>query len=291
MDVALSRRRFVQAGLAGLVAAPLIAQPRTLVDGLHIGLQTFSMRGIRYPDLVAAVQQTGIGECELFSAQLDPARVAAADLDYFKDVRAKFKQAGMTIFTYNPRFVTGGRGRRGGMGGARTSPPPPRPVPAPPLTDAQIEGIFAGAQALGAPTLSGQMPLATVQRIVPFAARHRMITAVESTDPDELIKAAALSPWLRMSVDIGNFTRLGLDALSFVKDQYEHLLSVHLKDCKIHGTSVPFGQGDAPIKEVVRFLAGKRGGVRAYIDCDYPGTGTSAAEVQRCFAYVHTCLA
>jgi sugar phosphate isomerase/epimerase len=94
-----------------------------------------------------------------------------------------------------------------------------------------------------------------------------------------------------MDVDIGDFTRAGHDALQFVKDNYTHLLDVHLKDCKFQGVSVPFGQGDSHMKEVLQFLRDKKLHVRANIDCDYPGTGSSVDEVKKCFDYVKSCLA
>lgn len=281
------------ATVAGLASAAMAAQRTSAIDGVHVGLQTFSLRGIRYPELVEAVRQTGMGEIELFSVQVEPTAADVPDvqkwrdtvpLDYYGAIRTKFNQAGITIHTYNPRFSSGGgRGRRGAA-------PVQRP-PAPPLTDAQIERIYTCARALGAESISGQIPLETARRLAPFAARHRTLTAVESVDPAELVQVAALSPWMRVSVDIGNFARLGLDGLQFVKDHYAHLLSVHLKDCKFQGASVPFGEGDAHMKEVLQFLARQHGAVRANIDCDYPGTGTSVAEIEKCLAYVRACLA
>ena len=57
------------------------------------------------------------------------------------------------------------------------------------------------------------------------------------------------------------------------------------------GVSVPFGQGDSQMKEILQFLKQKRSSVRARIDCDYPGTGSSVDEVQKCVDYVKAALA
>ncbi len=305
---AVSRRQFVQFGLAGLASAAMAAKLHSVVDGLHIGIQTYSLRGFRYPELVSAIQEVGIGECELFSVQVEPTAADAPDimkwrdtvsLDYFKDIRKKFNQAGITIYTYNPRFgAGGGRGARGrgpnaGTAGpsAPPAPPPAAPPPAPPITDAQIDRIFQFTKALGAKTLSSNMPIDMVKRVAPFAERHKIMVAVASTNPDLLTQVPAISPWLRMDVDIGDFTRAGQDALQFVKDNYQHLLDVHLKDCKFKGASVPFGTGDSHMKEVLQFLRDKKSQARANIDCDYPGTGTSVDEVKKCYDYVKSCLA
>ncbi len=299
---ALSRRQFFQFGLAGLASAAMAAKLHSVIDGLHIGIQTYSLRGLRYPDLVSAVQEVGIGECELFSVQVEPTAASAPDimkwrdtvsLDYFRDIRKKFNQAGINIYTYNPRFGAGAAGRgRGTLAGQLGSGMPAvAPPPTPPLTDAQIDRIFEFTKALGAKNLSSNMPLDMVRRVAPFAEKHKIVVAVASPNPDLLTQVPPISPWLRMDVDIGDFTRAGQDGLQFVKDNYRHLLDVHLKDCKFQGVSVPFGTGDSHMKEVLQFLAGKKTQVRAMIDCDYPGTGTSVDEVKKCYEYVKSCLA
>jgi sugar phosphate isomerase/epimerase len=313
----VSRRQFVQFGLAGMASAALAAKLHSVVDGLHIGIQTFSLRGMRYPDIVSAIQEVGIAECELFSVQVEPTAADAPDimkwrdtvsLDYFKDVRKKFNQAGITIYTYNPRFgAGGGRGSRGrgpnagaaagGPGGAPAavpqSPatPPAAPPPAPPVTDAQIDRIFEFTKALGAKSLSTQMTADMAKRVAPFGEKHKIIVAVASSNPGVLTQIPSISPWLRIDLDIGDFTRAGHDSLQFVKDNYEHLLDIHLKDCKFQGASVPFGTGDSHMKEVLQFLRDKKSQARANIDCDYPGTGTSVEEVKKCYDYVKSCLA
>jgi sugar phosphate isomerase/epimerase len=320
LSSALSRRQFVQFGLAGVASAALAAKIHSVVDGLHIGIQTYSLRGLRYPDLVSAIQQAGIGECELFSAQVEPAAADVPDimkwrdtvsLDFFKDIRKKFNQAGIDIYTYNPRFGAGGGGRgRGGPNaapangpapagassapGAPAAPPatPPAAAPPPPqITDAQIDRIFEFTKALGAKTISSALSLDMAKRIVPFAEKHKMLVAVSSTNPDILTQVPPISPYLRIDLDIGDFTRAGHDSLQFVKDNYEHLLDIHLKDCKFKGPSVPFGTGDSHMKEILQFLRDKKTQIRANVDCDYPGTGTSVDEVKKSFDYVKSCLA
>src|SRR5690348_7318855 len=174
---AVSRRQFVQLGLAGLASAAMAAKLHSVVGGLHIGIQTYSLRGLRYPDLVSAIQEVGIAECELFSVQVEPTAADAPDimkwrdtvsLDYFKDIRKKFNRAGIAIYAYNPRFgAGGGRGARGrgpnggpavapGAAGEPPAPatPPAAPPPAPPITDAQIDRIFEFTKALGAKNIS-----------------------------------------------------------------------------------------------------------------------------------------
>jgi len=310
-----TRREFVQIGMAGLAAAAApatgAAKLHSVVNGLHIGIQSFSLRGLRYPDLVGAIQQVGIGECELFSVQIEPTAADAPDilkwrstisLDFFKAIRKKFNQAGIEIITYNPRFgAGGGRGRGagapGGAGGAngapQAAPAPAGPTPAAPapVTDDQIDQIFEFTKALGAKSLSTQMTVDMAKRLAPFAEKHKIIVAAASTNPDILTQIPPISPWLRMDLDIGDFTRAGHDSLQFVKDNYQHLLDIHLKDVKVGTGSVPFGTGDSHMKEILQFLRDKKSQIRANVDCDYPGTGTSVDEVKKSYDYVKSCLA
>jgi sugar phosphate isomerase/epimerase len=305
---AVSRRQFVQLAAAGLASAALASKIHSVVDGLHIGIQTFSFRGLRYPDVVSAVRQVGIGECELFSVQVEPTAADAPDimkwrdtvpLDYFKDIRKKFNQAGIDVFTYNPRFGAGGGGRgRGGPnaapanGPAGAAPPAaPQAPPTPQITDAQIDRIFEFTKALGAKNISSGLSVDMAKRLAPFAEKYKTTVAVSSTNPDILAQIPPISPYFKLDVDIGDFTRAGHDSLEFVKENYQHILDIHLKDCKFKGASVPFGTGDSHMKEVLEFLRDQKSQVRAMIDCDYPGTGTSVDEVKKCYDYVKSCLA
>ena len=45
------------------------------------------------------------------------------------------------------------------------------------------------------------------------------------------------------------------------------------------------------MREILRFLKEKRAKLPVYIDCDYPGTGDSVEEVQKCYTYVAQSLA
>jgi hypothetical protein len=45
------------------------------------------------------------------------------------------------------------------------------------------------------------------------------------------------------------------------------------------------------MKEILQFLKQKAPSVRAFIDCDYPGTGASVEEIEKCYAYIKAALA
>jgi hypothetical protein len=312
---AFSRRQFIGIAAAGLALSQTLEAKmiNSRIHGVYVGLQTYSLRGLRYDAVIPAMKQVGIGECELFATQVEPLaadvpdlakwRASDAALTYFADVRKKFNDAGIAIYGYNGRFGTpagrGGRGARGGTGGpgaggpgagAAAAPPaaPATPPPAPPpVTDEEIERQFEIGKTLGAKTLNTGVQPAIADRVGKFAEKYKMIVGITAQTPETL----AMSPYFRYDIDIGNYTAAGHDALQFVKDNYDKITDIHLKDCKLNGPSVPFGTGDSHMKEILQMMKKRKSQIRANVDCDYPGTGTSVEELQKCFDYVKKCLA
>ena len=274
------------------MSTKLAAKINSRVHGVRIGLHTYSLRDLRYEAVVPEMREVGLGECELWSMQVEPTRSEVVDisnlalqlisLDFFTNVREKFNQAGIDIYAYNPTF--GGPDRR--SGGTAGKPPPSAPAP---ITDEEIDRIFQMAKALGAKTINSRVPPELATRIALFAEKYKMVLGIFSLSPDADL--LAMSKYFRYDFDIGDYTRLGHDALKFVQDNHDQLTDIHLKDCKFKGVSMPFGLGDSHMKEILQFLKKNRSQIRAHIDCDYPGTGTSGEEIQKCYDYVKECLA
>ena len=280
-------------------------------------------------DVIADAMKTiGIGECELFyqHAEPDPSEVpdlrkwrTTVSMDYFTNIRKKFNKAGIDIYSYSIRLgqlggAGGGRGAGAGVPGAgapgvgpgpgagNQAPPPESgqgpargpnaaAAPAPPLADEEIDAYFRMAKALGAKTLSTGLQPALAKRVAPFAAKHKMIVAVSSTNPDAFADLIALSPYFKVDIDIGDVTHAGYDPLPYIMQNHPQITDIHLKDSKFKGASVPFGEGDAHIRETLQFLKSLKSQIRAHIDCTYPGTGSSVEEVKRCYDYIKSCLA
>jgi hypothetical protein len=314
---AFSRRHFFTVAAAGLALSQTLEAKmiNSRIHGVYVGMQTFSIRGLRYDTVIPAMKQLRIGECELVAGIIEPLPAdvpdiakwrATVSLDYFTDIRKKFNDAGIAIYGYNGRFGTfagrGGRGARGPAGapgaaggppagpGAAAAPPaaPATPPPAPPpITDDEIDRQFQFAKALGAKTLNTGVQPAIADRVGKAAEKHKMIVGITSQVPETL----AVSPYFRYDFDIGDYTRAGHDSLQFVTANLDKITDIHLKDCKLNGPSVPFGTGDSHMKEILQLVKKHKSQIRVNIDCDYPGTGTSVEEVQKCFDYVKQCLA
>jgi len=54
---------------------------------------------------------------------------------------------------------------------------------------------------------------------------------------------------------------------------------------------VPWGQGETPIREVLQLLKKERWPIRAYIEYEYRGQGSSVEEVKKCLAFAKAALA
>src|SRR5262245_22006389 len=127
-----SRREFGRLALIGLPMTVAFAQGRSRinskVNGVRIGIQSYSFRGLSLDDAIKAMAEIGIGECELYSGHVEPrierppggGRMTpemrrqrqeetrkwrlTVSLDHFKNVRKKFDDAGIKLQAYNLSF-------------------------------------------------------------------------------------------------------------------------------------------------------------------------------------------
>ena len=308
-----TRREFGKLTFAGLVpqAALVVgqgpAQPRIAYDvaGVPIGVQTYSFRGLPRPAggdlvdaLVRAMAECGLGECELWAPQIEPAqslgRGASADerqgarealrrwrldtpLDHFRAIRGRFEQAGLRIYGYNLSFNDG-------------------------FSDEEIDRGFETARALGAEIVTASSTLSAARRVAPFAASHRTIVAMhnhsntsdpnEFATPDSLLAATTLSPWIRVNLDIGHFTAAGYDAVAFLREHHALVTNLHVKDRRSNqGDNVLWGTGDTPIRQVLALVKAERWPIHAHIEYEHRGAGSPVDEVKACYAFVRAALA
>jgi hypothetical protein len=302
----VTRRDFGRlSAFAALNSLPRMAKAFAGPEAPPVGLHSYSLRTVPHDNaielIIAAMQQIGLKQSELWSSQIEPmqpntgaprpsadpnaarppltpeqlaAQKAAAEalkswrlttpLSYFGGIGAKFKAAGLSITSYNARLGE---------------------------SDEEIDRTFLITKALGAPVVTARVSPALTDRVAAAAEKHKMVVGIQSTDADALASQLAKSSFFKIDLDIGDFTRAGHNALGYVQENYTKFSDIHLKDCKLNGPSVPFGEGDSHMKEILLFLKEKHATFPVYIDCDYPGTGTSVEEVQKCYAYVTRCLA
>jgi sugar phosphate isomerase/epimerase len=142
-----------------------------------------------------------------------------------------------------------------------------------------------------------------VKRLVPFAEEHQVIVAPHghsmTWDSEEFStgamfeRAFALSKWVGANLDIGHYTAAGQDPVSFSEKHHDRITNLHLKDRKRNrpgtriedGATVPWGEGDTPIKAVLLLLQKRNYRIPAFIEYEHAGGSEPVDEVKKCYAY------
>jgi len=316
-----TRREFGQLALAGI---PLALTARVdVASGVRIGVQSYSFRAMSLEEAIAAMKQIGLTECELFAGHVEPrpprqagggppptppAAPSAAPpatgqaggtssapppggmrpggnpawreevrkwrlatpLSHFTGVKKQFDEAGITIQAYNLSFNES-------------------------FTDEEIDRGFEMAKALGAGFITASSTLKAAQRVAPFADKHMFRVAMhnhanvkdpnEFATPESFAAALAMSKHFVINLDIGHFTAANYDAVAYIEQHHDKIVSLHLKDRKKdQGANLPWGEGDTPITPVLQLLKTKNYDIPANIEYEYKGEDT-VAEVKRCLEY------
>jgi sugar phosphate isomerase/epimerase len=271
---------------------------RSLVGGVQFGLQPFcyhdlAMTPENRSTLVRRLVQNGMGLVELHATWVEPrfagpgisAEAAREKLrawrlgnpvDHYRLVKKEFDEAGLDIFTYyinvNDSF-----------------------------TDAEIDAVFAGAKLLGARGCIGSQGLDVTRRMARFPGRHGMFLGVHNhdnlSDPDAInneasfVRALGFSPDVRATLDTRHFTAANGDCIQFLEKHHDRVSSVHLGDRrKNNGRSTPFGEGDAPLIEVLRLIRDNRWPIVVLLEFEHGTLRPAVEEVQLMFDYCKRAL-
>ncbi len=289
----LSRReagKRMLAGAAGLVAAPYLALGKEYIDsvvrGVEIGAQSYSFRDRDLDACIKAFVECGLGECELWQGHVEPkvegrnfqavrAWRLKVPLSFFHDVRTKFDNAGVRLYAYNYSFNKF-------------------------MTDEEFDRGFQFAQALGVKYITASSQVSIAHKVDEYAQKYKIMVGFHGHDntknpdefstPDTFARAMqGASPYIGVNLDIGHFTAAGGDAVAYLREHHDKIVTLHIKDRKKnHGANLPFGQGDTPIGPVLRELHDNHWKIPANIEYEYgeeiKGLD-SVAEVKKCFAY------
>ncbi len=280
----ISRRDFQLAALGTLAAARLSAKPDSVVDGVQIGVQSYSFRDRSLDDALKAMVDIGLSECELWQGHIEP-KLRGHDLDQWREtaplgqfeaIRKKFDDAGVLIYAFNYSF--------------RES-----------YSDKAIERGFEIAKALGVDKITASSTLPVVDRVDKYAQQYKVYVGMhnhsnmkpgEFATPDSFAQAMnGRSKYICINLDIGHFTAANFDAVDYLKAHHDRILTLHIKDRKRNqGDNVTFGEGDTPIKPVLQLLKQNGWRIPANIEYEYKGADT-VAEVRKCFEYCKKALA
>jgi hypothetical protein len=296
-----SRRHFCKC--ASAAAASLAYSRRSfgfVNNNLKLGLNTYSLRALSgdaaIPTIIQVMKETNLRDCQIVFWHVEPAQftpvlpvagqsgpptqqqleqrkaLAAArsgwrvsvPITYFEKIRSRFEAEGLRIKSYSASLGS---------------------------TEAEVDRLFLMTKALGAETIILRVPETLTKMVATAADRHQMIVGLQISDVKTMELQLAASSYFRLDPDIGDLTKANINALEFIEGNYKTLASLDLKDATLGGGSVPFGEGQSRMKEVLQLVQEKQIPITAYIDCDYPGTGQSTEEVKKCISYVRSCLA
>jgi sugar phosphate isomerase/epimerase len=304
----LSRRRFGQFALAAMPLTNAFGKINSVVQGIQFGLQSYSFNGTPIPTVIDVVIQsmveTGLGEVDVWSPLIEPAefsekaRAAGAtaedraqaraaiakwrateSLGYFRAIRKRFEDKGIEVTAFSTS--TGS-------------------------ADEELNRTMEITKALGAKVATVGVSMPVAKRLVPIADKHGVWIGIQgsprmnSTNPDQICRpeqyeaALALSPTFYASFDVGDAVGGGYtasDVLKFVRDNHKKIFQLYLKDRNKANLSLPWGEGDTPIKEILLLMRDLKTPARGYLDNDYKSPTSRAEDVKRSFEFAKKVLA
>ena len=281
-----TRRQFHKI-VASTAAAPLLpAKIDSMVDGVQLGVQSYSFRDRPLDDAIKAMSAIGLGECELWQGHVEPKELKGKDLTHWREtvsldemakIRQKFDAAGIHLYAYNYSFRDN-------------------------FSDKEIERGFEMTKAMGLKIITASATVSVVPRVDPMAVKYKIKVGFHGHDhtenpnefstPESFAKAMdGHSKFMCVNLDIGHFVAAGYDPVDYLEKHHDRIVTLHIKDRKKnHGANLPFGEGETPIKEVLQVLKTRHYKIPANIEYEYKGAD-SQAEVAKCYQYMKQALA
>jgi sugar phosphate isomerase/epimerase len=223
--------------------------------------------------------------------QMTPEQIAAQDalrkwqlgvsLDVFKDLRKMYNDAGVSIYAVKILEVN--------------------------ADDDILDKQFQIGKTLGATHLTAELPAhsdtstATFKKVGDAALRNGMHAAYHThlqgrIDAFDEAFAASEGNWA--NVDFGHYVaagEIGGTPMDFLNKFHARIGSFHLKDrtkpehCELN---LPWGQGETPIKEILKLVQKNKWPIPATIEQEYdiPPGSDAVKEVAKCLAYCRAAL-
>src|SRR5690606_4167974 len=239
------------------------------------------------------ITESGISAVELMGESVEDYAGKPADknkvaewrstvsMDKFKEVRKMFKKAGVSIYAFKPSAL-----------GEKN-------------TDAEIEYAMRAGKALGANTVTVELPKNPEQsnRLGKLAAKNKMYVGYHNhTQATDTVWNEALnqSPNNTINLDVGHYIAAGGNntketLLAFIDTHHDRITSMHMKDRKTKengAENLPWGEGDTPLKEILQLLRDKKYKIPVSIELEYkiPDGSDAVKEVKKCLEYAKNAL-
>ncbi|MCM4168384.1 Inosose dehydratase [Arenibacter antarcticus] len=261
-----------------------------------LGVQTYSFRDRSLDKAIQGMKELGIKSCELWEGHVEPLEFmwkrnstpeetkfkkdglakwrSTVTMDEIKSIRDKINNAGINIQAYNGSFKDN-------------------------VTDNDLDLIFRIAKNLGTDTLTTSATVAVMKRVDKFAQKYRIKVGMHNhshvENPNEFATPKSFtegmkgnSEYIRINLDIGHFTASNYDPVEFIRQNHKKIVCIHIRDRKKNqGPSVPFGEGDTPIKEVLKLIRDNQWSIPANIEYGYDGNDTMI-EMKHSVSYCKT---
>ncbi len=300
----VTRRAFL--GHATALAAAFVARParaatprpNSVIDGVRIGTISYSYRSAltSAEELLQALVAGGLSEVELMGPPIQTfagfvvapgggkAKQAApaprytdaqrdAQLAKCRELRKIYNAAGVNIHIHKIAFGP---------------------------SEEEVDFNFRVAQALGCEGITVERSEANVKRLAPFAEKHRIrigfhnhtanVPQIDTLDP-----LLDLGPYVAFNFDVGHYVAgtKGKSPIPVLEKYHARILNLHLKDRTADGANLPWGQGQTPIKEILRLMRKEKWTFPANIELEYkiPEGSDAVKEVAKCHAYCRAALA
>lgn len=170
------------------------------------------------------------------------------------------------------------------------------------FSDPELDYAFALAKAVGARAISCELEVEGAKRVGQFADKHKFPVGYHGhtkTPAPMFDEAFAAAKYNWANIDIGHWVAGGLgNPVEIIRKYHDRITHIHVKDRKApvngqDGPNVPFGEGDTPIKDVLRLLRDNKWPIQATIEFEYPVPAGSdrMAEMKKALKYCQDALA
>jgi sugar phosphate isomerase/epimerase len=268
-------------GRGAFAQDPLGKIKPSIVGGLKIGVQSYTYRKLSLERMIDSMRTVGLSSVELWTGHLDPAKHDEAD---FKATREKLEAAGITVNAYCVNFR-------------------------PDVSADLLDKAFRGAGLLGTSLMTTSTEKSVVPRLDEWCQKYQVTIglhnhwlgdeymkgreALNFGGPADYAEAlAGRSKRIAINLDIGHFSAAGHDPVAYFRDQFDRIVSLHVKDRDQDAahTYRRFGQGATPIAEVLKLA--RRLDYKYAANIEYEMDEQDPTEgVRDSFAYVKRALA
>lgn len=303
----LANRRVFLGQAAALAAGALLprglrgasaSKPNSVIQGVRVGTISYSYRSAltSAEELLQALLAGGLSEVELMGAPIQAfagfvvapggakAKQAApaprytdaqreAQLARCRALRKLYNDAGVNIHIHKIAFGP---------------------------SDEEVEFNFQVARALGCEGITVERSEAMVKRLAPFAEKHRIRVGFHNHTAN-LPQLDALDPlldhgrYIAFNFDVGHYVAgtKGKSPIPVLEKYHDRILNLHLKDRTADGGNLPWGEGQTPIKEILRLMRQEKWTFPANIELEYkiPAGSDAIKEVAKCLDYCRAALA